>query len=88
LFIGQQGWEDFFRYQPLLLIVWRIVQILRQRWRKTTNTAPTTLSEIQASSQSTLSMNNNTLVISRNDKNKQQSQLKLALTAINKLFAL
>jgi hypothetical protein len=27
---GQQGLEDFFRYQPLLPICWRIVQILRQ----------------------------------------------------------
>jgi hypothetical protein len=29
------------------------VQIVRQRWRKMTNTAPTTLSAIQAASQST-----------------------------------
>jgi hypothetical protein len=34
-------------------IGWRIVQILRQRRRKTTNTATTTLSAIQAASQST-----------------------------------
>jgi hypothetical protein len=56
--------------------------------RKTTNAAPTTLSVIQAASQSTFI---NALVISRNDKNKQLtllSQRKLALTARNTLFAL
>jgi hypothetical protein len=53
LLIGQQGLVDFFRYRPLLPIGWRIVQILRQRQRKTTNTAPTTLSAIQAASQYT-----------------------------------
>jgi hypothetical protein len=46
LLIGQQGLGDFFRSRPLLLIGWRIVQILRQIRRKTTNTAPTTLSVI------------------------------------------
>jgi hypothetical protein len=52
--IGQQGLGDFFRYQPLFPIGWRIVQILRQRRRKTTITVPTTLSAIQAlASQST-----------------------------------
>jgi hypothetical protein len=50
LFIGQQGLGHFFMYRPLLPIGWRIVQILRIRRRKTTNTAPTTLSAIQASS--------------------------------------
>jgi hypothetical protein len=45
------------RYRPLLPIGWRIVQILRERQRKTTNTAPTTLSAIQAASQS-LSIHN------------------------------
>jgi hypothetical protein len=68
---------------------WRIVQILRQRRRKTTNTAPTTLSAKQAASQSTL---NNAqlpllLVISGNDKNKQLkllSQRKLSFTGRNK----
>jgi hypothetical protein len=74
LLIGQQG-------LPLLFIFWRIVQILRQRRRKTTNTAPTTLIAIQAT------MNNYTpLVIRRNDDNKQLtllSQRKLALTGKN-----
>jgi hypothetical protein len=60
--------------------------------KRTTNTAPTTLSAIQAQANPLLSMKNYTpLVISRNDKNKQLtllSQRKLALTAINKLFAL
>jgi hypothetical protein len=36
LLIGQQGLRHFFRYRPLLLIGWRIVQILRRR--ETTNT--------------------------------------------------
>jgi hypothetical protein len=52
LLIGQQGLEHFFRYRSLLLIGW-IVQILRQPRSKTTNTAPTTLSAMQAASQST-----------------------------------
>jgi hypothetical protein len=50
LFIGQQGFGHFFRYRPLLPIGWRIVQILRQRRRKTTNAEPVTLSAIQAAS--------------------------------------
>jgi hypothetical protein len=53
LLIGQQGLVDFFRFRPLLPIGWRIVQILRQRQKKTTNTAPTTLYAGQAASQST-----------------------------------
>ncbi len=40
LLIGQQGLVHFFRYQPLLPIGWRIVQILRQCRRKTTNIEP------------------------------------------------
>jgi hypothetical protein len=48
--IGQQHLVGFFRYRPLLPIGWRIVQILRQR--QGTNTAPTTLSAIQADSKS------------------------------------
>jgi myo-inositol-1-phosphate synthase len=66
------------------------MQILRQRRRKTTKTAPTTLSAIQVSNQSPF-INYTPLVISRNDKNKQQtflSQRKLAITTINKLFTL
>jgi hypothetical protein len=51
--IGQLGLGHFFRYRPLLPIDWWIVQILRQRRRKTTNTAPTTLSAIQAASKFT-----------------------------------
>ncbi len=53
LLTGQQGLVDFFRYRPLHPIGWRIVQILHQRRRKTSNTAPTNPSAIQASSQST-----------------------------------
>ncbi len=55
-----------------------------------TNTAPTTLSAIQAANQSTFINAINAVVISRNDKNKQLtlvSQRKLA-TARNTLFAL
>jgi hypothetical protein len=44
LLIGQQGLVDFFRHRPLLFIGLRIVQILLQRQRKMTNTAPTTFS--------------------------------------------
>jgi hypothetical protein len=53
LLIGQQGLGHFFRYRLLFPIGWRIVQILRQRRRETTNTAPTTISAIQAASKST-----------------------------------
>jgi hypothetical protein len=71
LLIVQQGLVHFFRYRPLLPIGWRI----------------TTLSAIQASSNSLLLMNNETpLVISRNDKNEQLTlliQRKLALIARN-----
>jgi hypothetical protein len=90
LLIGQRGLGHFIRYWPLLPIGWRIVQILRQHGKKTTSIAPTNLSAIQAASQSTLSMYNYTpLVISRNEQNKQLTLLrKLALTAINKIFAL
>jgi hypothetical protein len=66
------------------------MQILRQRRKKTTNAAPTTLSPIQAAANPLLSMHNYApLVISRNEKNKQLtllSQRKLALYAIKKLF--
>jgi hypothetical protein len=85
LFIDQHGLGHFFGYRPLLPIGWIIVQILRQRRRKAINTAPTTLSAIQPTSQSTFV---NTLLISRNDKNKQipvtlLSQHKLPLTGRN-----
>jgi hypothetical protein len=53
LLISQHGLGHFIWYRPLLPIGWRIVHILRQRWRKTTNTVPTTLSAVQAASQST-----------------------------------
>jgi hypothetical protein len=53
LLIGQQNLVDFIRYRPLLPIGWQILQILRQRRGKTTNTAQSTLSAIQAASQST-----------------------------------
>ncbi len=43
LLIGQQAWGHFFRYRSLLPIGKRSVQIVRQRRRKITNTAPTTL---------------------------------------------
>jgi hypothetical protein len=50
---GQQSLGHLFRYQPLLSIGWRIVQFLRKRRRKATNTAPTILSAIQTATQST-----------------------------------
>ncbi len=84
LFIGQQGLGHFFRHRPLPPVGWRIVQILRQRRRKPTNTASTTLNSIQATNP-LLSMHNYTpLVISGKEKNKHirlVSQSKLALTA-------
>jgi hypothetical protein len=64
------------------------VQILCQHQRKITNTAPTTLSAVQAASQSTFI--NAQLVISGNNKIKQLtllSQCKVALTTKNTLFA-
>jgi hypothetical protein len=48
------GFGRFLQVSALAPIGWRIVQILRQRLRKTTNTATnTTPSAIQAASQST-----------------------------------
>jgi hypothetical protein len=92
LFIGQQGLEHFFRYRPLIPIGLGIVQTLRQRRSKTSNTAPTTLSTIQAASQSTfINEQLNSNCDFGNDKNKQLtllSQRKFALTARNTLFAL
>jgi hypothetical protein len=38
LLIDQQSFRHFVRYRPLLSIGWRIVQIVRQRRRKMTNT--------------------------------------------------
>jgi hypothetical protein len=72
LLIGQQDSGHFFRYRPLLPVGWKMyLQIILQQERKMVNTAPTTLSAIQAASQSILSMHNYTpLVISGNDKNK------------------
>jgi hypothetical protein len=87
LLIGQQGLVDFLRKGPLLPIGWMIVPILCQRRKKTSNKAPTTLSEIQLSGQSNLSRNNYTAhVINRNDKNKP-TQTGINRN-INKLFAL
>jgi hypothetical protein len=53
LLIGHQNLGHFFRYRSLLPIGLRIVQIVRQRRRKTNNTSPTTLRAIQAASNST-----------------------------------
>jgi hypothetical protein len=53
LLIGQQELGHFFRYRPLLPIGWRTVQIVPQRRRKMTSTAPTTLSAKQAAGQAT-----------------------------------
>jgi hypothetical protein len=86
LLIGQQGLRHIFRYRPLLPIGWNIVQILRQRRRKTTNTALATFSAIQASCQSTFIDAQLYFMIKSNAKNKQLtllSQRKLALTGKN-----
>jgi hypothetical protein len=53
----------------LLPIGWRIVQILRQRRRKSTNSAPTILNAIQTSSKSTLSMTNYTPLVQKSAAN-------------------
>jgi hypothetical protein len=89
LLIGQQGSSGS---GPCFPLTGRLCKILSQRHRKITNTAPTTLVQCKQQANPLLSMNNYTpRVISGNDKNKQLtllSQCKLALTAINKLFAL
>ncbi len=53
LLIGQKGLGIYISSGIGPPVDWRIVQMLCQRRRKTTNIAPTTLSAIQASSQST-----------------------------------
>ena len=86
ILIGQPGLGHFYRYQPLLSISWRTMQIVRQRRRKMTNTTPTALSAIHIYQ----CTNYTPLVSSGNDKNKQLTSLshcKLALTKINTLFA-
>jgi hypothetical protein len=94
LLIGQKGLAHFLEVSALASHWRRIVQILCQRRRKTTNTAPTTISVIQAALQtnSLLLMHNYTpFAISRNDKNKQLAllnQRKLAFTVRNTLCAL
>jgi len=78
LLIGQRGSGHFFSYRSLLLIGWSIVQILRQRRRKTKRPIqrqPVLVQYLQEANP-LLSMNNYTpLVISRNDKNKQLTLL-------------
>jgi hypothetical protein len=68
------------------------VQILCQRWRKTTNAGPTTLIAGQQQANPLLSVNNYTpLMISENDKNMQLtllSQFELVVAVRNTLFAL
>ncbi len=75
LLIGQQGLEHFFSYRPLLPIGWRIVHILRQRRRKTTNTAPTTLSAISSSKQ--IYFCQLTIILHYSDKREWQNQIHL-----------
>ena len=59
--IGQQDLGYFVWHRPLLPIGWRIVQILRQRRRKTTNTAPTSQDKQHANP--LLSVNNLTPLV-------------------------
>jgi hypothetical protein len=80
--LNKQDFVDFSGIGPFFPFDWRIVQTLRQRRGKTTNRAPATLSSIQAASQSTFF---NEQIYSTCD---EQEERKLALTAINKLFAL
>ncbi len=72
------------RFPCFLLVSWV--------WDISSDTAPTALSAIQASSQSTFINEQlyNPLVVSRKDKKQLTvlSQRKLTLTAINKLFVL
>jgi hypothetical protein len=81
LLIGQQGLGHYFRCRPCFPHRLNDCANLCQRRRKTTNKAPTTLSAIQASSQSTYS-NEHLLVIIRNDKNKQLALLSQSKTGI------
>jgi hypothetical protein len=74
------------------LLGWRIVQILRHAEGKEQIQGQLLLVQYKQQANPLLSMNNYTpLVISRYDETKQLtllSQRKLALTAINKRFAL
>ncbi len=78
-----RGSGHFFWYRPLLSIGWRIVQILRQSWRKTTSFSQPLLMQYKQQANPLLSMHYYTpLVISGNDKNKEiavLSQRKLTL---------
>jgi hypothetical protein len=79
LLMGQQGLEHFFRYLPLLLIGWNIVQILRQRRRKTPIHRQQLLVQYKQQTNPLLSVHLHRtltpLVISRKDKNKQLTLL-------------
>ncbi len=69
---GQQDLVDFFRYQPLLPIGWRIVQILRQRRGKQQIQRQLLLVQYRQKANPYISLNKYApLVISRNDKNNQ-----------------
>jgi hypothetical protein len=86
LLIGQQGLGDLFRYRPLLPIDWRITQILRQRRRNTTNTAPITVLLVRYKQQANplLSIfNYSPLVIIRNNK-KAANIIKPTYTRIDR----
>jgi hypothetical protein len=76
---------DFFSYRPLLLIGWRIVQILRQRRGKQQIQRPLLLVQYKQQANPLISMDKYTpLVISRNDKNNQLILIKLTKTGINR----
>jgi hypothetical protein len=78
----------FLQVSALLLTDWRTVQILRQRQKKMTSTAPTTLSAMQAASKSTFTNAQlYSIVNCGNDKNLL-SLFKLAVTGRNMLMAL
>jgi hypothetical protein len=84
LLIGQQGWDISSGIGHRFPLAGGLC-ILHQHWRKTTNTAPTTLSAIQASRQSNFI--NEQLYSTCDQQLTLLSQRKQELTAINELFA-
>jgi hypothetical protein len=92
LLIGQQGLVNFFSgIGPCFPLAGGLCKLYANSGGKQPLQRQLLLVQCKHHANPLLSMNNNTpLVISRNDKNTQLtlSQRKLALTAINKLFAL
>jgi hypothetical protein len=92
LFIGHQGYVNFLSgISPGFLLAGGFCKFYANAGEKRPIQRQPLLVQYKHQANPRLSMDNYTpLVISRNDKNKQLtlvSQRKLALTAINKLFA-